>query len=76
MYYRGFFSRPYMTDYTSALSWDNTFTVLWYLYSSRWRDKESLVPWNQTLGDPHPGYSSFELQLERLYLRTGQWKIL
>ena len=46
----------------------------------KWKDEESLVPWNQnrviiySLEDPHPGYSSFEKQLIMLYHLKGQWK--
>jgi hypothetical protein len=36
MKYRDFFSPLYMVDYASNLLWDDTFTLLWYLYSSRW----------------------------------------
>jgi hypothetical protein len=36
MRYRDFFTRRYMLDYSSALSWADTFTLLWCLYNNKW----------------------------------------
>jgi len=81
MDYRDFFHRRYMLDYTSDLSWDDTFTFLWYLYSSRWRHKNFVEsdPCFYTYppegGSPYATYSSPVEQTMISYLRTKQWKI-
>ena len=81
MRYRDFFSRRYMMGYTSDLSWDHTFTFLWYLYNNNWRHKDSVEsdPCFYTYpigGKRYPTYSSPVEQTMISYLRTKQWKIL
>jgi len=78
MHYRDFFSRRYMLDYTSHLSWEHTYTLLWYLYNNNWRHEGSVgsdpccYTYPLEAGNPYPTLE----QTMILYLCNRQWKIL